>query len=103
MPATLSVWACALGLWRRFSAQRGFDPVRHEDYPEVLVDALLSVAASEVLCMVSTESPFYCSNRVLRSDLMARHADVADVFEETESGLLAQLQACEHDFDPVFD
>ena len=80
MPATLSIWACALGLWRRFSAQQGFDPVSHLDYPEVLVDCLLCVSASEVLCMDSSESPFYDRNRVLRSDLTARHADAADVF-----------------------
>ena len=37
-------------------------------------------------------SAFYDSNRVLRSDLMARHADVADVFEDAESDLLAHLR-----------
>ena len=103
LPAALSTWACALGQWRRLSAQPGFDPVVDLEYPEVLVDALLAVAAEAVLNMDKPRSPFYDSQRVLRSDLMARHADGADVFEETESDLLAHLQACAHDFDTVFN
>ena len=64
---------------------------------------LLAVAALQVLSMDAPGSAFYDSNRVLRSDLMARHADVADVFEDAESDLLAHMQACEHDFDLALD
>ena len=89
MPATLSVWACALGLWRHFSAHRGFDPVNHQDYPEVLVDCLLYVSAQDVLSLDSSESPFYDMNNLLLLDLTGLHADDADVFARIKQSLRA--------------
>ena len=80
------------GLWRHFSARRGFDPVNHQDYPEVLVDCLLYVSAREVLCMDSSESPFYDMNNLLLLDLTGLHADDADVFARIEQSLRTEVR-----------
>ena len=87
LPAALSVWACALAVWRRFSATPGLDLAVPEEQTAVLVDCLLSVAASEVLGMDSSESPFYDGTTLLQSDLKARHDD--DIFDCIEHDLIA--------------
>ena len=48
-------------------------------------------------------SPFYDSNRVLRSDLMVRHVHVAEVFDFLEWDVLELWRADDSDFDPVFE
>ena len=101
MPATLSIWAVALGEWRRFSAEPGFDPVRYEDHPGLLVDCLLYVFCLEVLVMDSPKSPFYDDHRALRSDLMAPHVDHLDVWECVEHELHEHWQSRQSDYDFV--
>ena len=79
------------GVWRSFSAEPGFDPVRAEPLTPVLVDCLPLVAASEVLNMDSSGSPFYEGNRRLRSNLRAPHA--ADVVRSIEHDLIVHWQS----------
>ena len=98
MPATLSVWSCALALWRQFTAAPGFDPVSVEEQAQVLVDCLLAVAASEILGMDLSESRFYEENRLLQSDLKACHA--ADIFDciarDLSEGVLGSVKLEPH-------
>ena len=92
MPTALTVWAGALLLWRRFSAEPGFDPVnaREEEAP-AFVDCVLAVTASRVLGMDSSESLFHESSRPLIADLKVRHD--ADLFDCIEHDLFEYWQA----------
>ena len=92
MPATLSVWACALGLWRHFTGHGGFDPVNHQQYPGVLVDCLLYVSAHDVLSWDSSESPFQDMQDALTLALRGPHADVADVFALIEQRFRTEVR-----------
>ena len=65
LPTALSVWACALRMWRAFSTSSSFDSVVASTTDDVLVDCLLSVA--------SAQSPYYTSDTGLRADLRSGH------------------------------
>ena len=91
LPAALSVWAGALVVWRRFSAEPGFDQDSVEEQAPVFVDCLLAVTAPRVLRMDSSESLFYEGNRLLYADLKVRHED--DIFDCIEHDLTVYWQS----------
>ena len=92
MPTALSVFSGALMLWRRFSAEPGFDTVTvREEEVSAFVDCLLAVTASRVLGMDSPESLWYEFNRLLIADLKVRHD--MNLFDCIEEDLIMYWQA----------
>ena len=79
-------------MWRRFSADPGFDPVniRKEEEAPAFVDCVLAVTASRILGIASSESPFHESSRLLIADLKVRHD--ADLFDCIEHDLIEAWQ-----------
>ena len=79
-------------MWRRFSAEPGFDTVTvREEEVSAFVDCLLAVTASRVLGMDSPESLWYESNRLLIADLKVRHD--MNLFDCIEEDLIMYWQA----------
>ena len=78
-------------LWRRFSAEPGFDPVGAEEQAPALVHCLLVVTASRIMRMDSSESLFYEDSRLLYADLRVRHD--GDTFDCIEHDLTVYWQS----------